>query len=247
MAVCRLQFEGVFSAPVQGQQLQLKQTSDATSELRLCCRASVCHSGKGTLDVASGAPRDEGRSCRCRPSILYRNRGVGSSISIYVGANGNVEIWAGHPNTKISLMGPGIVRDIAQDLPGYSAAQRHSRKGEKVYSLKRKKAFFFIVRHVGHSVKKLPEHCVLTLSEGQGCPSKSPEPQHLTSSLLISVPKSTQPSTVQNTGNGRLKCQFSSASFVKNSGILGQKPVCKFYVDRLKLANNLAETLAEIG
>ena len=33
----------------------------------LCCRASVSHSGQGTLDVASRAPRDEGRSCRCRP------------------------------------------------------------------------------------------------------------------------------------------------------------------------------------
>ena len=32
----------------------------------LCCRASVCHSAKYTLDVASRAPRDEGRSCRCR-------------------------------------------------------------------------------------------------------------------------------------------------------------------------------------
>ena len=35
----------------QGQQLQLKQTSDATSLLRLCCRSSACHSGKRTLDV----------------------------------------------------------------------------------------------------------------------------------------------------------------------------------------------------
>ena len=41
------------SAPVQGQQLQLKKTSDATC---LCCHASVSHHGKGTLedlDVAS--------------------------------------------------------------------------------------------------------------------------------------------------------------------------------------------------
>ena len=37
------------SAPAQGQQLQLKQTSDAaTSLLRLCCRTSVCHSGIST-------------------------------------------------------------------------------------------------------------------------------------------------------------------------------------------------------
>ena len=44
----------------QQQQQELKHTSDATSLLRLCCRASVSHSGKGTLDVASRAPRDEG-------------------------------------------------------------------------------------------------------------------------------------------------------------------------------------------
>ena len=55
------------SATAQGQHLQLKQTSDATSLLRPCCRASVSYSGKGTLDMASRAPRDEGRSCRCRP------------------------------------------------------------------------------------------------------------------------------------------------------------------------------------
>ena len=54
-------------AKVRGQQLQVKQISDATSESCLCCRASACHSGKGTIDVASGAPKDEGRSCRCRP------------------------------------------------------------------------------------------------------------------------------------------------------------------------------------
>ena len=47
------------SAPAEGQQLQPKQTSDATSLLRLCCRTSVCHSGKGALDVASRIPRDE--------------------------------------------------------------------------------------------------------------------------------------------------------------------------------------------
>ena len=37
------------------------------SLLRLCCCASVCHSGKGTLDLASRVPRDAGRSCRRRP------------------------------------------------------------------------------------------------------------------------------------------------------------------------------------
>ena len=36
--------------------LQPKQTSAATSLLRLCCRTSVCHSGKGTLDAASRVP-----------------------------------------------------------------------------------------------------------------------------------------------------------------------------------------------
>ena len=61
--------QGVFkkplnSAPAQGQQLQPKQTSEGTSLLRLCCRASVCHTGKGILDVAFRVPRDEGRSCR---------------------------------------------------------------------------------------------------------------------------------------------------------------------------------------
>ena len=55
------------SAPAQGQQQHLKQTSDVASLLRLCCRTSVSHSGKGTSDVASRAPRDGGRSCRCRP------------------------------------------------------------------------------------------------------------------------------------------------------------------------------------
>ena len=45
----------------KGQKLQLKQTSDATSLLLLCCRTSVSHCGKGNLDVASRAPRDEGR------------------------------------------------------------------------------------------------------------------------------------------------------------------------------------------
>ena len=34
-----------YSAPTQGQQLLLKQTSDATSSLRLCCRVSVSHCG----------------------------------------------------------------------------------------------------------------------------------------------------------------------------------------------------------
>ena len=56
------------SATAEGQQLQAKQTSDATSLLRLCSRRiSVCHSGKGTLDVAFRVARDEGRSCHCRP------------------------------------------------------------------------------------------------------------------------------------------------------------------------------------
>ena len=40
--------------------------SDATSSLKLCGRASVCRSGKGALNVAFRAPRDEGRSFRRR-------------------------------------------------------------------------------------------------------------------------------------------------------------------------------------
>ena len=55
------------SAPAQRRQLQLKQTSDAPSLLHLSCGASVWHNGRGTLDVASRVPRDESRSCRCRP------------------------------------------------------------------------------------------------------------------------------------------------------------------------------------
>ena len=74
---------GHWSAPVQGQQLQLKQTSewsDATSSLHLCCRASVSHSAKGALDVASRAPRDEGRSCRCRPFLAFPNWSIQISL-----------------------------------------------------------------------------------------------------------------------------------------------------------------------
>ena len=59
------------SEPAQGGQLQLKQTSDATSLLCLCCRASVSVAEKGTSDVASRAPRDESRSCRCRPFCSF--------------------------------------------------------------------------------------------------------------------------------------------------------------------------------
>ena len=57
---------------------QLKQTSDATSFFRLCCRASVCQSGKSTLNVASRALRHKGRGCRCRPCgvFLLKNRPV---------------------------------------------------------------------------------------------------------------------------------------------------------------------------
>ena len=54
-----------FSAPAQGQQLQLKQTSDAIS--LLSCVVAINHNGKGTSDVASRAPKDVGRSCCRRP------------------------------------------------------------------------------------------------------------------------------------------------------------------------------------
>ena len=56
-----------FGRVTKGQQLQLEQTSEATSfRAPFCCRSSVCHSRKGTLDVASRVPRDEGRRCHCR-------------------------------------------------------------------------------------------------------------------------------------------------------------------------------------
>ena len=32
-----------------------------------CVVALLCATGKGSLDVASGVPKDEGRSCSCRP------------------------------------------------------------------------------------------------------------------------------------------------------------------------------------
>ena len=47
------------SSPAQGQQLQLEQTSDATSSLRLCCRASASGIGQGILEVASRVPFPE--------------------------------------------------------------------------------------------------------------------------------------------------------------------------------------------
>ena len=54
------------SAPAEGQQQQLKTTSDVTSKLPWCCRSSVLWSGKEALDVASDDPPDEALSCRCR-------------------------------------------------------------------------------------------------------------------------------------------------------------------------------------
>ena len=41
------------SAPEEGQQQQLKTTSDVTSKFLWCCHASVLRSGKEALDVAS--------------------------------------------------------------------------------------------------------------------------------------------------------------------------------------------------
>ena len=53
-------------APAEGQQQQLKTTSDVTSKFLWCCRASVWWSGKEALDVASDDPPDEALSCRRR-------------------------------------------------------------------------------------------------------------------------------------------------------------------------------------
>ena len=54
------------SAPAEGQQQQLKTTSDVTSKFPWCCRASVLWSGKEALDVASDYPPGEALSCRRR-------------------------------------------------------------------------------------------------------------------------------------------------------------------------------------
>ena len=46
---------------------------------RLRCCASVCHivnDSKGALVVVFEAPRDAGRSCRCRPFYLFRGGGM---------------------------------------------------------------------------------------------------------------------------------------------------------------------------
>ena len=53
-------------APAEGQQQQLKTTSDETSKFPWCCRASVLWSGKEALDVTSDDPPDEALSCRRR-------------------------------------------------------------------------------------------------------------------------------------------------------------------------------------
>ena len=55
-----------FSAPAEGQQQQLKTTSDVTSKFPWCCRASVLSNGKEALDVASDDPSDEALSRRRR-------------------------------------------------------------------------------------------------------------------------------------------------------------------------------------
>ena len=70
-----------------------KLTSDAISLSRLCCRASVSHSGKGTLDVASRAPRDAGRSCRCHPfGVSWRSCHlmVVASLGFWEGQEGQI-------------------------------------------------------------------------------------------------------------------------------------------------------------
>ena len=55
------------SAPAQGQQLQLKSTSDVMSVQCWSCRVSAWRSGNGALDVRFRVSRDEGGGCRCRP------------------------------------------------------------------------------------------------------------------------------------------------------------------------------------
>ena len=71
------------STPVQEQRLQPEQTPDATSLLRLCCRASVSHSGRSTLDVASRAPRDEDRSyCFLVALLTFPNRKVSDGVGV---------------------------------------------------------------------------------------------------------------------------------------------------------------------
>ena len=52
------------SAPAEGQQQQLKTTSNVTSKFPWCCRASVLRSGKEALDIASDDPPDEALSRR---------------------------------------------------------------------------------------------------------------------------------------------------------------------------------------
>ena len=59
--------ENVMISKAWTMMVQLKQTCDATSLSCLCCRASLCQSAKGIVDVASRDSRDEGRSCRRRP------------------------------------------------------------------------------------------------------------------------------------------------------------------------------------
>ena len=58
----------------EGQQQQLKMTSDVTSKFPWCCRASVSWSGKEVLDVASDDPPDEALSCRRRTWDVPYNR-----------------------------------------------------------------------------------------------------------------------------------------------------------------------------
>ena len=55
-----------YSAPAEGQQQQLKTTSDVTSKFLWCCRALVLWSGKEALDVAADDPPDEALNCRHR-------------------------------------------------------------------------------------------------------------------------------------------------------------------------------------
>ena len=78
---CTLVVARLSSSEQGQQQQQLKQTSDGKSLSGSCCRAFVSHSGKGTSDMASRDPRDEGSSCRCRSSVAKASARTGVKIA----------------------------------------------------------------------------------------------------------------------------------------------------------------------
>ena len=83
------------SAPAEGQQQQLKTTSDVTSQFPWCCRASVLWSVKEALDVASDDPPDEALSCRVNLGTgrkfgtdVAKRCGEGSEMLVFLGKRG---------------------------------------------------------------------------------------------------------------------------------------------------------------